>query len=89
MSVSAKREAVIMIIGAMGGLIGANALLRPSNPHYSIKASMDSQLDRYNAHAPRVEQDPLDTIFDRTALMMKVKEDKPWNKTYSEKERRL
>jgi hypothetical protein len=63
MSVNAKREAVIMILGAVGGLIGANALLKPSNPHYSIKASMDSQLDKYNTHAPRVEQDPLYVYF--------------------------
>ncbi|PQE03988.1 hypothetical protein CJF31_00003075 [Rutstroemia sp. NJR-2017a BVV2] len=63
MSVNAKREAVIMIFGAIGGLIGANALLKSRNPHNGIKAGMDSQLDHYNTHAPRVEQDPLYVYF--------------------------
>lgn len=50
MSMMAKREALIMTVAAVGGLIGANALLKPS-PHHSIKARMDSQLHSYNANA--------------------------------------
>lgn len=49
MSMMAKREALIMTVAAVGGLIGANALLKPS-PHHSIKAKMDSQLHSYNAN---------------------------------------
>ncbi|KAI9650221.1 hypothetical protein NHQ30_000234 [Ciborinia camelliae] len=83
----AKREAIIMTVGAVAGLMGANALLKPS-PHHGIKVGMDSQLHSYNVHTkPRVEQDPVDTMLDRTALMEKAKDAKPWNKTYAEKER--
>ncbi|KAA8576530.1 hypothetical protein MFRU_009g03580 [Monilinia fructicola] len=58
MSMMAKREAIVMTVAAVGGLIGANALFKPS-PHHSIKAGMDSQLHSYNAHTkPHVEQDP-------------------------------
>ncbi|KAF7958603.1 hypothetical protein EAE96_002143 [Botrytis aclada] len=87
MSMMAKREAIIMTVTAIGGLIGANALFKPS-PHHGIKAGMDAQLHSYNAHTkPHIEQDPMDTIFDRTALMESAKDRKPWNKTYAEKER--
>ncbi|ESZ98413.1 hypothetical protein SBOR_1194 [Sclerotinia borealis F-4128] len=86
----AKREAIIMTVVAIGGLIGANALLKPS-PHHSIKASMDSQLHSYNAQYTKphvlVEQNSMDTILDRTALMEKAKNKKPWNKAYAENER--
>ncbi|QSZ30334.1 hypothetical protein DSL72_004856 [Monilinia vaccinii-corymbosi] len=87
MSMMAKREAIVMTVAAVGGLIGANAFLKPS-PHHSIKASMDSQLHSYNTLTqPHAVQDPRSTNLDRTALMQKVKDAKPWNKTYAEKER--
>ena len=72
MSMMAKREAFIMIVGAVGGLIGANALLKPS-PHHGIKAGMDSQLHQYNVHTkPQVEQDPMYVFPFRDFVMVRT-----------------
>lgn len=74
MSMMAKREAIIMTVAAVGGLIGANALLKPS-PHHSIKVGMDSQLHSYNSHTKKqlVEQDPLYVFPFRDFVMVRYR----------------
>jgi len=87
MSLHAQRNAALIALSAVTLLTAANFYVKPSN-HQHIALGMQTQLEDYNARA-HPEHERSATIFDRTKLMDKAKDAKPWNKTYAEKERNL
>ncbi|KAE9368259.1 hypothetical protein N431DRAFT_414554 [Stipitochalara longipes BDJ] len=80
------RNFSIAFLGIVGTIAGITEV-------YNIASVKDRELSKgwgerrpYNAK-PQPQQDRLDTIFDRTHLLNKAKEAKPWNRTASEFER--
>jgi len=78
MSVNAKRNAALVVLGGAAALTGLNFYVKPYTSTHRGPV--------YNAN-PHPEQDRGDTIFDRTKLLNDVKSKKPWNMTAAERER--
>ncbi|KAE8449454.1 hypothetical protein EG329_008062 [Mollisiaceae sp. DMI_Dod_QoI] len=82
---SVAKNVALVAVGAVGAVFAVNQLAKPAKTH-GIAAAMRRQLDEYNMSV-QPEQDPNDTIFDRTKILNDVKARKPWNMTYADKER--
>jgi len=82
---SGAKNLALVAIGAVGAAVAINQLAKPAKTH-GITNVVRRQLDEYNMSV-QPEQDPNDTIFDRTKILNDVKARRPWNMTYAEKER--
>ncbi|KUJ23893.1 uncharacterized protein LY89DRAFT_5576 [Mollisia scopiformis] len=82
---SAAKNVALVALGALGAVVAVNQLAKPAKTA-GIANAMRQQLDEYNLNV-QPEQDPNDTIFDRTKILNDVKARKPWNMSYAEKER--
>jgi len=79
------KNTAVVLLGAVGAIAAINAISKPTRTQ-GIAGRVRKQMDEYNATV-HPDQDPMDTIFDRTNLMNDEKKRKPWNQTTAERER--
>ncbi|PMD18523.1 hypothetical protein NA56DRAFT_706758 [Hyaloscypha hepaticicola] len=80
------RNFSIAFIGIVGTVAAGTEVYNIASRKHRELTKGWGERRQYNTQ-PQPQQDRLDTIFDRTQLLNKAKEAKPWNRTASEYER--